>query len=286
MSIRFYLLSTIVVFLAFCGCKRQNEVVEVKVASVGESVLTLSQLCAAIPQNVSTEDSAVIADEYVRRWINQQVVMQKAELNLSDEDLDIEEAIEEYRRALIVERYQQKVVDQKFRPVITDKEIEDYFEKMTGNFKLNESIMKGVMAVLPKNVDGLKEFRKRLKFSQDDDFSKVENFLFSNSKNYSLSLDKWITLSSVRKFLPLVKQPADNDIKGGKIWEYSDDENIYILLAIEMKLVDEVAPLEYVKDKIYTILLNKKKIDFIKRLSADLYNEALQNDQIKFYRND
>lgn len=286
MSIRFYLLSTIVLFLAFCGCKRQNEVVEVKVASVGESVLTLSQLCAAIPQNVSTEDSAVIADEYVRRWINQQVVMQKAELNLSDEDLDIEEAIEEYRRALIVERYQQKVVDQKFRPVITDKEIEDYFEQMTGNFKLNESIMKGVMAVLPKNVDGLKEFRKWLRFSQDDDFSKVENFLFSNSKNYSLSLDKWITLSSVRKFLPLVKQPADNDIKGGKIWEYSDDENIYILLAIEMKLVDEVAPLEYVKDKIYTILLNKKKIDFIKRLSADLYNEALQNDQIKFYRND
>ena len=126
------------------------------VVSVGDAILTRAKLVSVIPPMSSAEDSTAVADEYIRRWVNQQVMLQKAEFNLTDDDLDIEENVEEYRRALLVERYQQKLVDQKFNPVVSDADIEAYYNDMRKSFKLNETIMKGVMAVVPFG-----EFRDR-----------------------------------------------------------------------------------------------------------------------------
>lgn len=283
-----FLLSFILCLLAslFNACNVSSGTIDTPVASVGDDVLMRSQLCSAMSAYSNLEDSAVIADEYVRRWINQQVMLHKAEMNLSDDELDINEAIEEYRRALLVEKYQQKLIEQKFKPQITDKEIEDYYESMKQNFNLNESIMKGVFAVVPKNAPCVTDMRKWLMFKEDDDYSNVEQFLYSYSRNYTLSLDKWIPISSVKRFLPLESQPTDIQISSHKVFEIEDDENVYYLVAIDTYMVDEVAPIEYVKEKIYNIILNKKKIDYIKQLSTALYNAAIMNNEIKFYTND
>lgn len=269
-----------IVLLTACNI---NEKVETPIASVGEAVFTRSELIAAFPSSISSVDSAIIADEIVRRWVNQQVMLQKAELNLSDEEIDIENAIEEYRRALIVERYQQKVVDQKFNPEISDADIERYYEQMKENFRLNEAIMKGVMGVIPKDAPEIKTFAKALQFQNDEDYATVEQYLFEFSKNYELALDKWVTVSSLKKFLPLEQQPDDRALQQKKLFEMSDDDNNYYLLVTDIKLADEPAPMEYIKDKIFTVLLNKKKIAFIKQMNADLYNEAMKNNKIKYY---
>jgi len=275
-------LSYILCFILLASCNVKNNV-EIPIASVGDAVFTRSELIAAFPSNISIEDSAVIADEIVRRWVNQQVMLQKAELNLNDEDIDIENSIEEYRRALIVERYQQKVVDQKFNPEISDKNIENYYEQMKGNFRLNESIMKGVMGVVPKDAPEAKELAKTLQFKNDEDYATVEQYLFEFSKNYEIALDKWVTVSSLKKFLPIDQQPDDHALLSKKLFELSDDDNYYYLLVTDIKLADEPAPIEYIKDKIYTVLLNKKKIAFIKQMNADLYEEAMKNNKIKYY---
>lgn len=269
-----------IVLLTACNI---NEKVETPIASVGEAVFTRSELIAAFPSSISSVDSAIIADEIVRRWVNQQVMLQKAELNLSDEEIDIENAIEEYRRALIVERYQQKVVDQKFNPEISDADIERYYEQMKENFRLNEAIMKGVMGVIPKDAPEIRTFAKALQFQNDEDYATVEQYLFEFSKNYELALDKWVTVSSLKKFLPLEQQPDDRALQQKKLFEMSDDDNNYYLLVTDIKLADEPAPMEYIKDKIFTVLLNKKKIAFIKQMNADLYNEAMKNNKIKYY---
>jgi hypothetical protein len=44
-----------------------------------------------------------------------------------------------------------------------------------------------------------------------------------------------------------------------------------------------VAPLEFVESKIKAILLNKKRLEFIKQLESDLYEEALKNKSITFF---
>lgn len=256
------------------------------VVSVGDAILTRAKLVSVIPPMSSAEDSTAVADEYIRRWVNQQVMLQKAEFNLTDDDLDIEENVEEYRRALLVERYQQKLVDQKFNPVVSDADIEAYYNDMRKSFKLNETIMKGVMAVVPKDAPDIKGLKTWLQFAQDEDYGNVEKYLFNFSHNYIISTDKWITLSSVKKFIPTDKQPTEQSLYKGRVFECSDDNNTYLISVQQIISVDEYAPVEYVHDKIKLILVNKQKIEFIRKLSSELYNEALKNNMIKYYTNE
>lgn len=252
------------------------------VVSVGDVVLTSSDLAAVLPQANSKHDSVVLADEYVHRWVSQQVMLQKALLNISD-DYGIDEAIEEYRRSLIVERYQQKLVDQKFRPVITDDDIHDYYVSMSSNFALNETIVKCIFVVLPSDSPDITTFLKSFSFKSDDDYAKIENYVFSFSKRSLMSLDKWLSLSSVRNYFPSGQQPAETSLNSNCLYKVTESGLIYLLYVSDIKKMDEVAPEDFVHDKIYSILLNKKKVDFVKQMSSDLYREALDNNVIKFY---
>ncbi len=277
-------ISILISLMVISACNKSE--ISQPIASVGGVILTRAELVSEIPPMSSAEDSTIVADEYIHRWITQQVMLQKAELNLNDDDLDVERNVEEYRRALLVERYQQKLVDQKFNPVVSDADIEAYYNEMRKSFKLNEAIMKGVMAVVPKDAPDIKSLVKWLQFSKDEDYSNVEKYLFNFSHNYVISTDKWIKLSSVKNFIPTDKQPSDQSLYRGRVFECKDDNNVYLISVQQIISADEYAPIEYVHDKINLILVNKQKIEFIRKLSSELYNEALKNNMIKYYTNE
>lgn len=279
----FALIASLATLAAFAGCE-ENTLVDRPVAQVGDKILTASKLYAAIPPNISPEDSAVVANEFVRRWVTQQVIMQKAEYNLAAEDIDIEAQIEDYRRALIVELYQQKLIDQKFHPNITEEQLSQYYEQMSENFRLGENIMKGMFAIVPKFAPDIDNFRKTLRKYSDDDIVSIEQYLYDHSLKYELSFDKWMTVSAVKKYFPAGSLNNEKHLlQSHRLYETQDSENYYFLFATETCFVDDTAPLEFVHDKIYTILLNKAKIEFLKKMDKELYNEALKSHSIKYF---
>ncbi len=255
------------------------------IASVGDKTLTSHDIALILPSNTTREDSIVIVDDYVRHWVHQQVMLQKAQINLADEEKDIQDAIDQYRTALLVDKYQRKVLDQKFQPNITDAEIEQYYKDQSSSFLLTENIMMGMMAVVPKTAPKLADIRSKIKNISSDNYSEIEQYLYINASKYVMSLDKWVTVSSMTQYIP--KDLNFNEfqaLRSHQLAEVSDENNVYMFLANQNIMEGQVSPLEYLQDKIYTILLNKKKIQFIKSLEGELYNEAMMNNQIKYYK--
>lgn len=270
--------------LVVAGCRQESS--EKVFVSVGDSHLTESRLMAALPPNVTPTDSAIIIDEFIKRWVLQQVLLQKAELNLSDVDQDIDAAVEEYRTSLIVERYQQKVVASFFNPVITDSAITDYYEDMKHNFKLHDNIIKGVFAVVPDDAMVKRRIKKLLSSDKVDNAAELEQYLFKNASKYEISMDKWMPMSYIRSYMP--KDMLKNEqsvLRSKKLTEYVEGDNAYYFLVTDHIFSDGISPLEFVKDQIYTILLNKEKIMFIKKIKSELLDEAHKNNSIKYYNN-
>ncbi|MDO4462624.1 MAG: hypothetical protein Q4C30_09090 [Bacteroidia bacterium] len=254
------------------------------IASVGDKILTSSDVAMTLPPNTTAADSVVLVNDYVRNWVHEQVMLQKAQINLADEEKDIQDAIEQYRTALLVDRYQRKVLDQKFHPNITEEEIEEYYKQQSSSFLLTDNIMMGMMAILPKSAPKISKLRSQLKEISSDNYSEIEQYLYLNATKYILSFDKWTSASSLTQYIP--KELPFNElqaIKSHQVVELSDEQYTYIFLANEHILEGQTAPVEYVHDKIFTILLNKKKIQFIKSLEGELYNEAMKNNLIKYY---
>ncbi len=280
-QVRNLIVSVFAIFVVGCS---ERSVVDEPVASVGDVVLTMSQLKAAIPATATPIDSAVLADEFIRRWVMDQVLYAKARYNLSEQEFDIEQEVESFRNALVVEKYQQKLIAQKFNPEFFQYDIERYYESMKSNFRLSENIVKCVFAVFDKNTAGLPQFLKTMGKYEDDNFAECEKFMFENAVKYDSSADKWRTLSSVKAFMPNDFIKNENAfLKSSGLRVFYDDKSCYVVKVLDYRLTDDFAPIEYVSDKIYAILLNKEKMRFLENVKRELYENALNSDVIKFY---
>ena len=67
------------------------------VAKVGDKKLSMSELSALIPNYLEGNDSALWADDYIKKWVKRELLLQKAEENLKPELKDVSRELEEYR---------------------------------------------------------------------------------------------------------------------------------------------------------------------------------------------
>lgn len=273
---------TLIVLASACN-RSANGIDEEPLVKINETVLSRGMVYQAIPNSLSPEDSAVFAQDYINRWIRSELLMSKAELNLTPEEKDVDNLLEEYRRSLIIHQYQQKLLDQKYSPLITGSEIKKYYNQMEDNFKLSEPIIKGVFVIVPQSAPNIEELKELYRSEDSEDLVELEAYCFQNAKKYEVFLDHWLTMDEINKRLPEPINRTERYIKNNTYYHTSDSLNQYFLSIREFHLANELAPLEFVEEKIKAILLNKKRLEFIKQLETDLYEEALKNKNIKFY---
>ena len=67
--------------------------------------------------------------------------------------------------------------------------------------------------------------------------------------------------------------------------ETRDESYIYLFRIVEYKISDQIAPLEYVREDIENIIINKRKLALKKKLYETIYEEALKTKKFEVYRN-
>lgn len=277
-------LMVIVLFFITIACESDSDMADNQpLVAVGEKQLTNGMLYSAIPNNLSDEDSIVFAQDYINRWIRSELLLKKAELNLSPQEKDVDKMLEEYRRSLLVHQYQQKLLAQKFSPLITGTEVKTCYEEMSDNFLLKDPIIKGLFLMIPKTAPNISTVERLYKSDEQEDLVKLETYCFQNAKKYEVFLDQWLPLSDINKTLPEAISRPEQFVRYNKHYQTSDSLHHYFLAIQDFKLGSELAPIEYVEERIKAILVNKKRLEFIKQLETDLYEEGLKNKSIKFY---
>ena len=68
-----------------------------------------------------------------------------------------------------------------------------------------------------------------------------------------------------------------------RVIETSDDNFVYLYRIDEFKIQDEISPLEFVKDEIRNIIINKRKTELTEKLEQDVYDAAVKNKQFEVY---
>lgn len=96
------------------------------VATVYGRNLYQSDLKAVMYDGISTNDSIVNARSFIDTWVRRQLLIHQAEANLSKEQLDFSQQIEDYRNSLIIFRYESELVEQNLDTVVSEEEIMAY----------------------------------------------------------------------------------------------------------------------------------------------------------------
>ncbi len=275
-------LGALMVLWGGCSPTEEDPLLDPIVTVDGVS-LTLGELRRAIPDNLGSQDSMAMADDYIGRWVRTKLMLRQAEINLSTEEKDVEKLLEDYRTSLLVHLYQQKILEQKHSPLVTSREIEEYYTQMKDNFNLQESIIQGVFIKVPKGAPNQDQLRRWYRSTEAEDLINLEAYSFQYARNYEQFIETWVPFSRINSSLPEPILNEERFLRWSKNYETSDEMFNYYLAVHDFELPGSTSPVSYVEERVKAILLNKKRIEFIHQLGQDLYDEALREKVVSFH---
>lgn len=273
------------VFTFFVSCKKGSSDVDqekVPVVTVKDQTLYKAELNNAIPRNLSVEDSTAAAQSYINMWINNKLLYDKARQNVVNLD-EIEQLVNDYRKSLITNSYQEQVVREHFNKTVTDKELEDFYEQNKEQIKLKENIIKGLFLKVPVDSKELANFQKWYKQATDAAVENIEKKRLQNAVSYEYFYNNWVSLNSMTENMPLSIDNEEQFLRGNKNIEVRDSSFVYLLNIKEYKLTGTEAPFDYIKNQLMEIYVEQRRSDYLKQVQDDLYKRAVSDEEIKFY---
>jgi|AntRauTorcE11898_2_1112593.scaffolds.fasta_scaffold00065_4 hypothetical protein len=247
-------------------------------ARVQDEFLYLSDITGQIPSGMTPRDSLSMAKTITNHWVQQQMLTRQASENISEEQLDFEEKIENYRNALLIHKYESQLIQQKADINITLQDIESYYEANKANYVLEKDILKINYIMLPLTYSKTAEARRI--FFDSDNTQEIEAYCKENNLQFFLE-PVWIYLEQVAQVLPM-RVTSVNSISYSKA-EREDEKYRYLLKIKGTRAVNEIKPLEFVSAQIRNILVNQRKSNFLKKMREDIVEKGFKNNEIEIY---
>ena len=269
--------------LAGCSYFEKEDDREV-VVRVNDTYLYKEDINALINENTSAEDSAIIVSNYINNWATQQLLIDRAQLNLPESQLrEFKDLIENYKNELYTSAYKDAVVSRELDSTLSIEEKQSYFEENKGSFKLSDDLLKlRYVSLAPKNTK-IDEIASYLTSFEEEDKEELEKISLQ-FKNYSLNDSVWVKLKTVYNKIPaLTIGHRDKLLNKSNFLQVEDSLGVYLIFIKDVLERGEDAPFEYAEPTIEKILLNKRKLNLIKELEKDITKDAIKNEEFEIY---
>ncbi len=261
----------------------ENRSKEKSLARVYDKNLYLSDIQDIFPNNISHSDSLIILQSFVDKWVKEQLILHKAELNLTEEQKDVRQRLDEYRSSLLIYKYEQNLITQKLDTVISREEVQAYYDENPSNFSLEDHIIKCLYLKLPIDAPELYKVRQLYRSEREEDVQQLETYCYQYALKYDYFNEQWIPFTNLSMELPNEVRNPDRYLRYNRYIEQMDSLHRYLVNIREYKLSGTVAPLPYVEAKIRIIILNKRKVQFVHDLENNIYMDALNKGDFTVY---
>lgn len=284
--------SSIVMAIILCGCeliRMKNEQAETNntrkaVARVHNSFLYQDELIGIIPAGTLREDSVARVTAYVNSWIRKQLVINEAMKNIDINEAEVERKVLDYRYSLIGYEYQNYYIKKNLDDSVSEREIQEYYKEGLDNFILKQNIIQGTFIKVPKEAPRTKQIRELMYSKKEKDVAELRSYCLSFSAAYHLSDSSWIEFDKLVVNSPLAEIPNKIQfLRSYNFYETTDDEFLYFLKIDAYKIFDNVSPLEFVKEDIKNIIINKRKVELARKLEEDVYENAAKSKDFEVF---
>jgi hypothetical protein len=259
---------------------RENDPV---VATVAEKKLYQSDINEVMVKGATAEDSAEVAKNYIDNWVKRQLILQVAEKYLTAEQLDIERRVQDYRESLIIYSYENELIQQKLDTVVSEEEIIAYYQQYEENFLLTEDIAQFYYVKLAKDAPKLDATRDMFRSNRTEDKEQLLGYCVTYATDFYLKDSIWYELSGIYKQIPIDQLQLRTLSKNRLSGEVEDSLYIYLLKVNDFKEQQEPAPLNYIREDIVKIILNRRKMELVNKTYDNLYKDAVENGSFKKY---
>ena len=260
-------------------------VVRQPVARANDTYLYKDELTGIVSEGTSVEDSTSRIEAYINSWIRKQLLIQEASRKIDINEVEVERKILDYRYSIIAYEYQTYYVKKNLDTAVANAEIQAYYKDNIDNFVLKQNIVRATFIKIPKNAPRIKKVKDLIFSNKEKDEKEFKSYCLSFASAYHLADSTWMVFDELVKNSPLVEIPNKIQfLKANPYYETSDDTYLYFFKVDEYRISDNVSPLEFVKDDIKNIILNKRKVELARQLEDEVYNEAVNKKEFEIIR--
>ena len=251
------------------------------IARAGENFLYQNQL----PSFSSEQDSILRYMNYIERWAKEKILYDLSLTNLSQSkknDLDL--LVEKYKVDLYINSYKDLIVNSRIDSIVTDEEIESFYNRNIDNFKLNENLLKYRYLKVPSdniNISRIRRYIQRLNES-DREFLDSLNFQFADLK---INDTIWFTEREVISSIEFINQKnKSNYMRINRLYELEDDQYTNYFIVKDLLKSGNIPPLSYLYDRIKSNIINQRKLNLIQNINKEILNDALKSSKYEVFK--
>jgi len=285
------LISAFVLSLCLTGCdlfkmKTEEETDENPVvASVENNYLRKADLAFVTKETQTKEDSSNLAKRYIQSWVKKQLMIREASKNVTLSQAELDKKLLDYKYALIVYEFEKEYIENNLDKSITEDQIQQYYADNKDNFILKEIIVRSNFIKMDKDLPQNAQVERLLRLDSEESKQGLRELALKSASNYFLEDSTWIKFDEIIIHTPLAEHNNKVQLlsRNNKLIKVEDERFNYYFKILEYKLQDQVPPVEFVKDEISKIIINKRKVSLAEALQNNIYKRAQENNEFKIY---
>ncbi len=167
--------------------------------------------------------------------------------------------------------------------MVNEDDMLSYYNENSDNFKLQDDIVKLIFIKVPVSAPNIEQIKELCKSAEDDDIKEIEDYCYQYASKYDYCTNQWLPFGKVKQELPIEIENPSEFLKRNKFIEMNDSSDYYYVNILDYRLKEAVAPYHYVKGKIKSIIMNKRKLRFVENLENRIYKNALNRNNVEIY---
>lgn len=278
------LLLGLLIFVAACSqTDDKRKETDRLLATVYNKSLHVSDMAGMFPTGTTAEDSMLIINAFVERWIREAVLLHEAERNVP-QDLNIDELVRDYRASLIRHNYEQVLVNQLLDSTITQEQLTAFYEKNKAQYQLETPIVRCFFIKIPRTTPNIKKLEDWWKNSQTDAaaYGKMVEYCNTYATTHVLEDTQWTPVDEIAQQLPAGTITVNN-IKSKKDFTQRDEDFVYFFKVFEVISRKQIAPLSYIEDQASKVILRQRKLKLLKEKKEEMYEREIRKNSIQVY---
>lgn len=281
-SLRWLLGLVCVLVLQGCNLK-SNDSQGVVVAECYGKYLYESDLAGVVAPGSDIMDSLNRVNAFVDSWIRREVLLHQAVKNLPKEQLDFTKQIQEYQNSLVIYAYETQLAEQKLDTIVTDEEIEAYYEQNKENFQLRQTMVRAAYVILKSDCKQKDDFRKLMRDADTLMLQRLDIMATYYAVSSYVDVDAWLRLDELLKIIPIEIYNTESFLKKNRFVLFDKDNFTYMVRFEDYLMEEEISPLDMERENIRSMILMKRKKDLLDALKSNLYEKAVRDHAFEVY---
>jgi hypothetical protein len=177
-------------------------------------------------------------------------------------------------------------VNQSQDTAVTQGQLLEFYEQEKENFKLNEKLVQLRFVGMSSQFLDRKGVEDKLKKWDKADKRYLDSIAVQFKKiHFNDSI--WVSASRViAEIPPLNRANEETHLKKSQFFELQDSLEVYLGLVTNVLEVNETAPFDYVEPDIKQLILNRRRLSYVKKLETDIIDEAIKKKEFEVYDNE